>query len=139
MSSELFWLTWTVILTGVLWIPYILDRFATRGLMGTLGNPTPDSPAPSPWAYRLKDAHYNAVENLVLFAALVLILNDLAISTAATATACVVYFWARLVHVVVYALGIPVVRTLAFLVGWAALVVLVLAIFSGTPAPAPTG
>jgi uncharacterized MAPEG superfamily protein len=139
MPSELFWLTWTVILTGILWIPYILDRFATRGIMGTFANPMPDSPAPSAWAYRLKDAHYNAVENLVLFAALVLILNDLAISTAATATACAVYFWARLVHVVVYAFGIPVVRTLAFLVAWAALIVLVLAIFWGIPTPAPAG
>ncbi len=139
MPSELFWLTWTVILTGVLWIPYILDRFVTRGIMGTFANPMPDSTPPSVWAYRLKNAHYNAVENLVLFAALVLILNDLAISTAATATACAVYFWARLVHAVVYAFGIPVVRTLAFLVGWAALIVLVLAIFSGAPTPAPAG
>jgi len=139
MTSELFWLTWTVILTGVLWIPYILDRFATRGIMGTFANPMPDSAPPSVWAYRLKNAHYNAVENLVLFAALVLILNDLAISTAATATACAVYFWARLVHAVVYAFGIPVVRTLAFLVGWAALVVLVLAILSGAPTAVPAG
>jgi len=139
MTSELFWLTWTVILTGVLWIPYILDRFATRGIMGTFANPMPDSAPPSAWAYRLKNAHYNAVENLVLFAALVLILNDLAISTAATATACAVYFWARLVHAVVYAFGIPVVRTLAFLVGWAALVVLVLAILSGAPTAVPAG
>ena len=129
MPSELLWLTWTVILTGVLWIPYILDRFATRGIMGTFANPMPDSKPPSVWAYRMKNAHYNAVENLVVFATLILILNDLAISTAATVAAAAIYFWARLVHAVVYALGIPVIRTLAFLVGWAAQVVLVLAIF----------
>jgi uncharacterized MAPEG superfamily protein len=129
MPRELFWLTLTVVLTGLIWIPYILDRFATRGIMGTFANPSASAPPQSAWAERMKAAHYNAIENLVVFAALVLILNDLTISTAATVGACAVYFWARLVHVVVYTLGIPVVRTLAFLVGWAAEVVLVLAIF----------
>ncbi len=128
MPQELFWLTLTVILTGLIWIPYILDRFATRGIMGTFDNPMPDSAAPSVWAYRMKNAHANAVENLVVFAPLVLILNALAISTPATVTACAVFFWARLVHLVVYVLGIPVVRTLAFLVGFGCQVVLALAI-----------
>lgn len=29
-----------------------------------------------------------------------------------------VYFWARLVHPIAYAMKIPVARTLAFVVGW---------------------
>ena len=32
MTRELFWLTLTVILTGVLWVPYILNRCQVRGL-----------------------------------------------------------------------------------------------------------
>ena len=43
--------------------------------------------------------------------------------------ACAVYFWARLAHVIVYTLGVPVLRTLAFAVGFVAQVALVLAIF----------
>jgi uncharacterized MAPEG superfamily protein len=43
--------------------------------------------------------------------------------------ACAVYFWARLAHAIVYALGIPVARTLAFAVGFGAQVVLALAVF----------
>lgn len=129
MTKELLWLTLTVILTGLMWIPYIVDRVMTRGLMGTLDNPTRDAPPQSPWASRLYFAHTNAVENLVLFAALVLILNALDISTRTTAAACAVYFWARLAHVVVYTLGIPVLRTIAFAIGWLALVVLVIALF----------
>ena len=39
MTAELMWLTLTVILTGVLWIPYILDRIMVRGLMGAMENP----------------------------------------------------------------------------------------------------
>ena len=32
MTRELFWLTLTVILTGLLWVPYMLNRFQVRGL-----------------------------------------------------------------------------------------------------------
>ena len=43
--------------------------------------------------------------------------------------ACAVYFWSRVAHLIVYALGIPVFRTLAFTVGFLAQAVLALAIF----------
>jgi uncharacterized MAPEG superfamily protein len=129
MSRELLWLTLTVILTGLLWIPYVLDRIMTRGLMGAMANPSRNDTPQSAWAQRLYFAHTNAVENLIIFAALVLILDAEGRSTAATVTACAVYFWARLAHVIVYALGIPVVRTLAFAAGFVAQVTLVLAIF----------
>ena len=129
MSRELMWLTLTVILTGVLWIPYIIDRAMVRGLMGSMANPSRNDKPQSAWAQRLYFAHTNAVENLVIFAALVLILDAEGRSTAATVTACAVYFWARLAHVIIYALGIPVIRTLAFAVGFVAQVTLVLAIF----------
>ena len=41
MSIELFWLTLTVVMTALFWIPYILDRIAVRGLMGAMANPSP--------------------------------------------------------------------------------------------------
>src|SRR6202166_817046 len=129
MSMELMWLTLTVILTGLLWVPYILDRVMVRGLMGAMGNPSRKDKPQSPWAQRLYFAHTNAVENLVIFASLVLILDDINHSTQTTAIACAVYFWARLAHVIVYLLGIPVLRTLAFAVGFLAQAALVLAIF----------
>ena len=96
MSKELMWLTLTVILTGVLWIPYILDRIMVRGLMGAMANPSRNDKPQSPWAQRLYFAHTNAVENLVIFAALVLILEAQDHSTESTVIACAVYFWARL-------------------------------------------
>ena len=129
MSRELFWLTLTVAMTGLIWVPYILDRFAVRGIWGTLDNPRPGDKPQSPWAQRMMAAHVNAAENLVLFAPLVLTAHALGISTGATAFACGLYFWSRLAHVVVYTLGIPVARTLAYTGGWLALAILVLAIF----------
>jgi uncharacterized MAPEG superfamily protein len=127
MTKELMWLTYTVILTGVLWIPYILDRAVVRGLMGSMANPSPTLRPQSAWAQRLQAAHYNSVENLVVFAALVLILNAIHHSTASTVLACAVFFWSRLAYVIVYALGIPGLRTLAFVVGFVAQAALALA------------
>jgi uncharacterized MAPEG superfamily protein len=129
MSREFMWLTLTVILTGLLWIPYIVDRVMVRGLMGSMANPSRKDKPQSPWAMRLYFAHTNAVENLVIFAPLVLILDSMGHSTESTAIACAVYFWARLAHAIVYALGIPVFRTLAFSVGFLAQAALVLAVF----------
>ena len=129
MSKELLWLTLTVILTGLLWVPYILDRIMVRGLMGAMANPARNDKPQSPWAQRLYFAHTNAVENLVIFAPLVLILDAQGYSTQGTVTACAVYFWARLAHVVVYTMGVPVLRTLAFAVGFAAQAALALAVF----------
>jgi uncharacterized MAPEG superfamily protein len=129
MPKELFWLMLTIILTGLMWIPYILDRAAVRGLAVTLGNASPSDKPQSPWAQRMMAAHDNAVENLVLFAPLVLVAHALQISTGTTAAACAVYFWARLAHFIVYTLGLPVLRTLCWTVGWLALAALALAIF----------
>ena len=129
MSKELLWLTLTVILTGLMWIPYILDRIMARGLMGAMANPSRNDKPHAEWATRLMFAHDNAIENLIIFAPLVLILNDLDYSTKWTVYACAVYFWARVAHLVVYTLGLPVFRTIAFTVGFLAQAVLAVSIF----------
>jgi uncharacterized MAPEG superfamily protein len=129
MTPELFWLSLTVILTGLLWVPYILNRVTVRGVMGTMANPSRNHKPHAEWATRLMFAHDNAVENLVVFAPLVLILAQLDYSTKWTVYACAVYFWARVAHLLVYTLGLPVFRTLAFTVGFLAQAVLALAIF----------
>ncbi len=129
MTRELIWLTWTVILTAVMWVPYVLNRLMVRGLVGAMANPSRADKPQSEWANRMMFAHDNAVENLIIFAPLVLILNAADYSTQWTVLACAVYFWVRLAHAIVYTLGIPVVRTLTFAVGFGAQVVLMLAIF----------
>jgi uncharacterized MAPEG superfamily protein len=129
VSTELFWLVLTVAMTGLFWVPYILDRIMVRGLMGAMANPSANDKGQSPWARRLMAAHTNAVENLVIFAPLVLTARALSIATATTAFACALYFWSRLAHAAVYTLGIPGLRTLSFAAGFVAQVLLVLAIF----------
>lgn len=118
MSPELKYLALVTVLTGLLWVPYILNEVMVRGLMDAVGYP--ESPKPlARWAQRLKAAHYNAVENLVVFAVLVLVACVAGIHDPAVATAACVYFWARVVHAVAYTLGVPWVRTLSFVVGFA--------------------
>jgi uncharacterized MAPEG superfamily protein len=129
MSRELMWLTLTVILTGLMWLPYTIDRIMVRGLMGAMANPSRKDKPQSAWAMRLYFAHTNAVENLVIFAPLVLILDSMGHSTESTVIACTVYFWARFAHAIVYTMGVAVLRTLAFSVGFVAQVALVFAIF----------
>lgn len=127
MTSELMSLTWVTALTAFMWIPYILNVIAVRGIMDAVGYPE-DPPPMAAWAQRMKAAHYNAVENLVIFAALVLIANAAGISNATTVLACEIYFWARLVHLLTYTFAVPWGRTLAFAVAWACQIALLLQI-----------
>lgn len=124
MTEELMWLTWVTAFTAVMWIPYILNMIAVRGLRDAVGYPEHPAPLAS-WASKMKAAHANAVENLVVFAALVLVAHVAGVSNDATVLACAVYFWARLIHFLAYSLAIPWVRTLAFVAGFAAQLTLV--------------
>jgi len=47
MKPELLYLVCAALLTALMWLPYILDRIAVRGLADTVGypeNPKPQSP-----------------------------------------------------------------------------------------------
>jgi uncharacterized MAPEG superfamily protein len=125
MTIELTYLVWVTTLTAVMWMPYVLNLIAVRGLIDAVGYP--DDPKPlSPWAERMKKAHSNAIENLVIFAALVLVVQVAGANNELTAMACMVYFWARLTHFLVYAFKIPWFRTLSFATGFACQITLVL-------------
>ena len=87
MPKELYWLTLTAAMTALLWVPYILDRIMVRGTMGALANPSEYDKPQSAWTQRMMAAHTNTVENLVVFAALVLTAQALNIHTTSTAFA----------------------------------------------------
>lgn len=127
--GSLTWLTYSVILTGLMWVPYVLDRMATIGIFGAMQNPTFDEPRHHEWGARAKAAHINAVENLVIFAALVLTAAHMEVAdTSMVLLAAQIYFFARLAHYIIYAAGIPVLRTLSFVAGFAAQVMVALQI-----------
>ena len=120
MTADLKMLAWTAAFTAVLWIPYILAHIANVGLVSALTYRADGTALPA-WADRAKKAHYNAIENLAPFAALVLVAHFAGASNDATVAAAVTFFWARVAHYFVYVAGIPFMRTLCFAVGWAAM------------------
>jgi len=128
VTTELYWLTLTALMTALFWVPYVLNRMVVTGLSGTLAGHSPKSEGHSDWANRAIKAHYNAIENLAVFAPAVLIAHALGVSNGATKAAVVVYFFARLAHYVVYSAAIPVARTLTFTAGWLAQIVIIASI-----------
>ncbi|MCG2631164.1 MAPEG family protein [Bradyrhizobium sp. WYCCWR 13023] len=115
-------------MTALFWVPYVLNRIVAVGLGGALAGGAPDSGKLADWAQRAARAHGNAIENLAIFAPIVLIAHVLGISSAATKAAVVVYFFARLAHYLVYAAGIPAARTLTFTAGWLAQIAIIASI-----------
>ena len=123
MTRDLTMLAWVSAFTIMLWLPYTLGRIGVYGLIPQVLNRIDDEPVPA-WVTRAKRAHYNAIENLAPFAALVLTANAAGAANETTGTACAVYFWARVVHYLGFTLGIPTVRTIAFTFGWIAMLVI---------------
>jgi len=127
-SPEITYTALSAGLTGVLWMPIIVNRLREMGIWKALKNPEPDVRPHADWAYRLANAHRNAIENLVVFAPLALSVHMLGIGTALTAAAAALFFWSRLAHAVIYAAGVPLLRTIAFVLSFAAQVIMLLRI-----------
>jgi uncharacterized MAPEG superfamily protein len=120
MTTDLTYLAYTAILTGVLWIPYVVAQVVTNGLLAPANYSDP-TPRPLPlWGKRADRALMNAVEVFAPFAALVIIAQLAGKANSMTAMWTMVFFWARLAHAVVYLLGVPYIRTLLFTVGFVA-------------------
>lgn len=116
MTPELVYLVATCVLSLVMWAPYILGRLSAWGLIETMGYPQRELPQPD-WAVRMRRAHHNLTENLVPFAGLVITVHLAGLANEVTALGAMIFFWARVAHVIVYTAGIPFARTAAFAVG----------------------
>ncbi|MFQ5622243.1 MAG: MAPEG family protein [Paracoccaceae bacterium] len=99
---------------AIAWVPYIVDRIMVRGLMGALANPSPDLKPQSAWAQRAKAAHTVAVETFVAFAPLAVLASIRMPEDGYPGILAATYFFAMLAHYIIYSIGIPVLRTVAF-------------------------
>ena len=129
MSNEIFWLTLTASFTVLLWLPYAYYRVSRMipkiGFVRLAADPLPgDDPFEDKWAHRAYRTHMNAVENLVVFAPLVLAVHVTGSGNDITLVASAVYFWARLTHGIFYTVKLPFVRTIAWFTGVIACLVL---------------
>ena len=122
MTTELFYLLFAALLTGVLWIPVVIGYVSSRGFLKPADyKVAPTSPLPD-WVNRANRAHMNAVENIASFATVVLIANSVGVSTSITEMSAAVFFYARAAHALIHISGFSLfmARTVAFTVAWVA-------------------
>jgi uncharacterized MAPEG superfamily protein len=110
MSLDFQMLVWSIALAFIQMVVAVSGCVLEVGLPKLAGNRDGLSPM-SGWVGRAQRAHLNMLENLVLFAPLVLIADIASRNNAATGLGAQIFFWARLVYAVVYVIGIPWLRT----------------------------
>ena len=127
MTTEL----WMLLASAVLMLampmiygPAFIRALGPAKMVGNRDN----MPAIEGWFVRAKRAHANLGENLVPFAAVVLVADAAAVQNWWTATAAVVFFLARLAHFGSYVAGVGLPRTVAYAAGLLATLVIAVAV-----------
>lgn len=125
LSTDLSLLVWAVALCVAQMLVSVLLALPQVGLPALAGNREGMS-ALTGMAGRAIRAHYNMLENLALFAALVLVAAITGRANEMTALGAQLFFWARLAYAVIYLIGIPWLRTGVWAVSVAGLVLIFL-------------
>ena len=128
MKPELMVLTWAVALTVVQMLIAVSGATLQVGLPALAGN-REGLPPYTGWVGRAYRAHHNMLENLVLFAALVLIAVVSNKTNPTTLLGAQIFLWARVAYALIYLAGIPWLRTLTWLVSVIGLVLIFLQLF----------
>ena len=122
-TIELKLLVWSVGLTVVQMLVAVTAAMMQVGLPALAGNREGLEPRTG-WAGRAARAHHNMLENLVLFAVLIVAASIVDRINAMTALGAQLFFWGRLVYAPIYIIGIPWLRTAAFTVSIAGLLLI---------------
>ena len=110
MKPELTLLVWATLLAVVQAVVAVQGAMMQVGLPALAGN-REGMPEIKGWGGRAARAHRNMIENLVLFAALVLVAVAAGKTNDTTLLGAQIFFWARLAYALVYIAGIPWLRT----------------------------
>jgi uncharacterized MAPEG superfamily protein len=127
MTPDLRLLLWSVVLTFIEVVVAVLAANQQVGL-GVLAGNRDSLPRLTDFAGRAKRAHENMMESLPLFIALVLIAQVSGRTNATTLLGAQLFFWGRLFHWIIYLVGIPWLRTLAWVVSVIGMVMIFLEI-----------
>ena len=110
MKAELVLLAWATVLTLVQAVVAVQGALMQVGLPMLAGN-REGMPEVKGWGGRAARAHRNMVENMVLFAALVLAAVVAGKTNDMTLLGAQIFLYARIAYAVVYIAGLPWVRT----------------------------
>jgi uncharacterized MAPEG superfamily protein len=125
MTPELIYLVWSAALTFLLVLIAASGATLQVGLPKLAGN-RDALPEITGWAGRAARAHRNMLESLVLFAVLVLVAQITGVHNSMTLLGAQLFFWGRVAHAILYILGIPWLRTAAWAVSVAGLILIFL-------------
>jgi uncharacterized MAPEG superfamily protein len=127
MTVELKYLAWSIVLGLVYVLVATALSTAQRGLNWNVGNRDAATQPLTGAAARAHRAGRNFLETFPFFAAAVLAVVLAKTGTHQTAMGAMLYFWARVLYLPVYVIGIPYLRTLV----WAVAFVGLLQVLSG--------
>lgn len=100
MTTELIYLTLTLMLAASLWIPYIVGvNTHPQDGVDSFDRPPALSGFP-PWVHRAHRAHLNIIEAALPLAGLILVAHMLGVSTVVTVWAATAFFWLRVAHAI---------------------------------------
>jgi uncharacterized MAPEG superfamily protein len=126
MTLELQMLVYSTALLIVLVLAQATVGVLSAGLM-PLAGPRDDLPPPKTFHARMLRVVDNHREGLTMFAPLVLVLAVTQISNQWTQLGAQLFFYSRVVHAALYIAGVPLVRPLAWAVGIAGIIMMLLA------------
>lgn len=125
MTTEMTMLTYAVALLIALVLLQATSGVLAQGLMPMAGH-RDDLPAPKPFQARMLRVVDNHREGLIMFAPLVLVAAFMNLSNTWTVLGAQMFFYGRLAHAIIYVAGWPLIRPLAWAVGIAGTVLILL-------------
>jgi uncharacterized MAPEG superfamily protein len=125
MKPEMILLLWAVVLAFVQVLMAVTGAFLQVGLPMLAGN-REKFPEITGWAGRAQRAHRNMMENLPLFIALVFVGVAVQKGNEITVLGAQLFFWGRFAYALLYIGGIPWLRTGAWFVSVAGMVMMFL-------------
>lgn len=128
MPTEIKILAWSIVLGLVYVLGATALSTAARGLNWNVGNRDAEAPRLTGAAGRAHRAARNFLETFPLFAAAVLAVVLVKANDSHTALGSQLYLWGRLAYLPIYVIGIPYLRTLAWAVGFAGLLLVLSAL-----------
>jgi uncharacterized MAPEG superfamily protein len=125
MPVELMMLLYSAILLFVIIVVQAGLAISQNGLPAQAGS-RDNLPEPTVLRMRLQRLAANMQENLVMFAAVVLVANAAGVSNETTALGASIFLYARLAHAIIYAFGWPMIRPLFYFISLYGMIIIAL-------------
>ncbi len=130
MTTELTLLAWVLVLALFQISLTAILRTSETGSAYNAGPRDEAGPPVGRLTGRMQRAQKNLFETLPIFAAAVLIAHVAGREGALTWWGATLYFWARIVYVPLYAVGIPYIRSLVWLFGLVGIVLIIASVLA---------